>query len=89
MCDFFEVMATTGEGSGESLSCLPVGAREPILADAGYCSVAGIEHVRQHGADVLVCVNPQSLVAYPVSFATFPPQATQSPRGDRAVRRMK
>jgi hypothetical protein len=64
MCDFFEVTATIGEGSGESLNRLPVSPRELILADAGYCSVAGIEYVWQHGADVLVRVNPQSFVAY-------------------------
>jgi hypothetical protein len=64
VCDFFEVTATIGEGSGESLNRLPVGPHELILADAGYCSVAGIEHVWHHGADVLVRVNPQSFVAY-------------------------
>jgi hypothetical protein len=64
VCDFFEVTATIGEGSGESLSRLPMGPHELILADAGYCSVAGIEYVWQHGADVLVRVNPQSFVAY-------------------------
>src|SRR5207302_7501389 len=35
VCDFFEVMATIGEGSGESLNRLPVGRHELILADAG------------------------------------------------------
>src|SRR6267378_7622008 len=64
VCDFFEVTATIGEGSGESLNRLPVSQHELILADAGYCSVAGIEYVWQHGADVLVRVNPQSFVAY-------------------------
>jgi len=64
VCDFFEVTATIGEGSGESLNRLPVGPRDLILADAGYCSVAGIEYVWQRGADVLVRVNPQSFVAY-------------------------
>jgi hypothetical protein len=65
-CDFFEVTATIGEGSGESLCRLPVTQRELILADAGYCSVAGIEYVWQKGADALVRVNPQSFVAYSV-----------------------
>jgi hypothetical protein len=63
-CDFFEVTVAIGEGSGESLNRLPVGRHELILADAGYCSVAGIEYVWQQGADVLVRVNPQSFVAY-------------------------
>jgi hypothetical protein len=49
---------------GESLNRLPVGPHELILADAGYCSIAGIEYVWQHGADVLVRVNPQSFVAF-------------------------
>jgi hypothetical protein len=64
VCDFFEVTATIGEGSGESLNRLPVGPHELILADAGYCSVAGIEYVWQNGTNVLVRVNPQSFVAY-------------------------
>ena len=51
--DFFEVTTTIVEGSGESLKRLPVSPHELILADAGYCSVAGIEYVWQHGADVL------------------------------------
>jgi Transposase DDE domain len=67
VCDFFEVTAATGEGSGESLNRLPVGPHELILADAGYCSLAGIEYVWQHGADVLVRVNPQSFVSYSAS----------------------
>jgi hypothetical protein len=56
-CDFFEVTATIGEGSGESLNRIPVAPHELILADAGYCSIAGIEYVWQHGADVLVRIN--------------------------------
>lgn len=52
-----------GEGTGESLNRLPVVPHELILADAGYCSIAGIEYVRQQGADVLLRVNPQSFVA--------------------------
>ncbi len=67
VCDFFEVTATIGEGSGESLNRLPVGPHELILADAGYCSIGGIEYVWQHGADVLDRVNPQTFVAYSAS----------------------
>src|SRR5450759_44064 len=64
MCDFLEVTASGGEGNGESLNRLPVDRHDLILADAGYCSVAGIEYVQQRGADVLVRVNPQAFVAY-------------------------
>ena len=52
VCDFFEVTATIGEGSGESLNRLPVGPHELILADAGYCSVAGLS---MFGNMVLMC----------------------------------
>jgi hypothetical protein len=72
VCDFFQVTATIGEGSGESLNRLPVGRHELIVADAGYCSVAGIEYVWQHGADVLVRVNPQSFMAYSVHGKRIP-----------------
>ena len=64
VCDFFAVTAVVGAGTGESLNRLPVVPHELILADAGYCSIAGIEHVRQQGADVLLRVNPQSFVAF-------------------------
>jgi DDE family transposase len=64
MCDFLEVTASSGEGNGESLNRLPVARHELILADAGYCSVSGIEYVQQRGADVLVRINPQAFVAY-------------------------
>jgi len=66
------VLAAIGEGSGESLNRLPVGPRELIVADAGYCSVAGIEYVLQNGADVLVRVNPQSFVAYSTDSRRIP-----------------
>ena len=39
------------------------GSARTYSPDAGHCSVAGIEYVWQHGADVLVRVNPQSFVA--------------------------
>jgi Transposase DDE domain len=64
LCDFFQVTAASGKGNGESLNRLPVARRDFIVADAGYCSVAGIEYVSQRGANLLVRVNPQSFVAY-------------------------
>ncbi len=63
-CDFFEISATEGKGTGESFRRLPIGSQELVLGDAVYCSTAGIEFVRSRGADVLVRVNPQSFVAY-------------------------
>jgi len=64
VCDFLEVTASDGESNGESLNRLTLARHELILADAGYCSSAGIEHVKRGGADVLIRVNPQAFVAY-------------------------
>jgi len=63
-CDFFEMSPTEGPGTGESFRRLPVRQRDLILGDAGYWSTAGIEFVHQHGADVLVRVNPQTFVGF-------------------------
>ena len=52
VCDFFKVTATIGEGSGESFHRLPVGPHELILADARYCSIAGLS---MFGNMVLMC----------------------------------
>lgn len=71
VCDFFDVTATIGDGNGESLRRLPVMPHELILADAGYCSLAGIEYVHDRGADVLVRINPQSFVAFSPRGARF------------------
>jgi len=60
-CDYFDLTATTGAGSGESFARLPVMKHDLILGDAGYSTAAGIEWVVGQGGDVLVRVNPQSL----------------------------
>jgi hypothetical protein len=83
VCDFLEVTASDGEGNGESLNRLPVARHDLVLADAGYCSVAGIEYVHQRCADVLVRVNPQAFVAYSRQGGRFP-LATRLRRLSRA-----
>lgn len=62
-CDFFEISATAGEGTGESFRRLPIEPQELVLGDAGYWSTEGIAFVRQRGADVLVRVNPHNFAA--------------------------
>lgn len=66
-CDFFDLSPAEGRGHGESFRRVPVGEGELILGDAGYCSVAGIEHVHQGGGQVLVRVNPSTFIAEAVS----------------------
>jgi Transposase DDE domain len=60
-CDYFDLTATTGAGTGESFARLPVGKHDLILGDAGYSSAASIQWVVGQGGDVLVRINPQSL----------------------------
>jgi hypothetical protein len=63
-CDYFDLTATTGAGTGESFARLPVAKRDLILGDAGYCSAAGIQSVVGQGGDVLVRINPQTFRAF-------------------------
>jgi hypothetical protein len=59
-CDYFDLTATTGAGTGESFARVPLAKHDLILADAGYCTVAGVQWVVGQAADVLVRINPQS-----------------------------
>ena len=62
-CDYFDLTATTGAGTGESFTRLPVANGDLILADAGYCSAPGIQSVAGQGGDLLVRINPQTFRA--------------------------
>jgi hypothetical protein len=59
-CDYFDLTATSGVGTGETLARAPVAPSDLILADAGYCSVAGIQSVARRGGAVVVRINPQN-----------------------------
>jgi hypothetical protein len=63
MCDFFEPTPAKGEGNGESLNRLPVLRSELILDNRGCCSIFAIEY---ESSDVLVRVDPHTLVAYSI-----------------------
>ena len=62
-CDFFEIGATAGAGTRESLRRIPVRAGDFLLGDAGYWSTAEVESATRRGADVLIRINPQTFVA--------------------------
>lgn len=59
-CDYFDLTATSGAGTGESFARLPVAKHDLILGDAGYCSAPGIQSVAGQGGDVLVRINSQN-----------------------------
>jgi Transposase DDE domain len=58
VCDFMDLTSDTGAGTGEALVRVPLEREDLLLADAGYCSVAGIDYTLRQGADVVVRVNP-------------------------------
>lgn len=62
MCDFFKLTETAGRGTGESLAQFPIQAGEYILADRGYSTAGGIQHVVSAGGQVTVRVNTDALV---------------------------
>ena len=61
-CDYFKLTAAQGAGSGESLRQFPIRAGDYVLADRGYSTAAGIQHVAAAGGHVTVRVNTGSLV---------------------------
>ncbi len=68
-CDFFNLTATKGKGTGESFKQFPIQANDYILADRGYSTLAGIQHVTESGGYVTVRVNTGTL-----QFETKPGQ---------------
>lgn len=58
-CDFFEL--TSVEKGGETLKRIPIRAGDIILGDRIYANAAGVSHVIQAQADVVVRVNRQTL----------------------------
>ena len=60
-CDFFKLTTTEGRGTGESLAQFPMEDNDYVLADCGYSTALGIQHVVSSGAQVTVRVNTGSL----------------------------
>ena len=68
-CDFFNLTATKGPGAGESFKHFPIQANDYILADRGYSTVLGLQHIQASGGYVTVRVNTGAL-----QFETKPGQ---------------
>ena len=60
-CDYFELTATEGVGTGESLSRIPVQPGDYLLADRGDSTAAGLGRVDAAGGLVTVRVNTGAL----------------------------
>ena len=70
-CDFFNLTATEGPGSGESFTQFPIRAGDYVLADRGYSTALGLQHVLVGGRYVTVRVNTGSLVLAAPDGAPF------------------
>lgn len=56
-CDFFQLTATQGAGTGESFRQFPVQPGDCLLADRGYSTTKGLLHVERAGGRATVRVN--------------------------------
>ena len=61
VCDHFELTATKGAGTGETLGRFAANAGDLVLADRGFCKPNGIEALDRQGAAVMVRLNTSTL----------------------------
>ena len=86
-CDFFQLTATEGHGTGESFAHFPIRKGDCLLADRGYSTALGIRHVAAAGAHVTVRVNPGAPVLRSAGGEAFDwPESLRSVRSAGAVR---
>src|SRR5690606_37401914 len=53
-CDFFKLTSVKGQGTGETLVNFPVNPGCHYLADRGYSTALGIQHVAMNGGYLAV-----------------------------------
>jgi hypothetical protein len=63
-CDYFKVTAVEGKGTGESLKQFSVEKGDHIIADRGYSTFSGIEHVTHCKGYVMVRISPHNLEVF-------------------------
>ena len=63
-CDYFQLTATQGAGTGETYTQFLAEKNDCIIGDRAYATPPGIEHLDRCGAYSLVRVNTQSLPFY-------------------------
>ena len=81
-CDYFQLTATEGAGTGEAFARIPVQAGDYLVADRGYSTAAGLGRVAAAGGLVTVRVNTGAL-----RFRTVEDQAFDLLAAVRTVRR--
>lgn len=58
-CDYFELTPVQGGGNGETFHRFPISQGEYVMADRGYSSTSGIQHVDRSAAYLLVRLHIQ------------------------------
>jgi hypothetical protein len=61
VCDHFELTATKGTGTGETMGRFVATPGDLVLADRGFCKASGIEALDRQGAAVMVRLNTSTL----------------------------
>ena len=61
VCDHFELTATKGRGTGETMGRFAATPGDLVLADRGFCKASGIEALDSQGAAVMVRLNTSTL----------------------------
>jgi hypothetical protein len=72
VCDHFELTATKGAGTGESLERFRADAGDLVLADRGFSKPAGVAMLSRQGAAVIVRLNTMSLPLWDQRGKRFP-----------------
>ncbi len=60
-CDFFKVSPAEGKGTGESLKQYSIQSGDHIIADRGYSTASGIEHVALNKGHIMVRMSPHNI----------------------------
>ncbi len=71
-CDFLELTAAKGEGTGESLRGFDAQRGEHLMGDRAYSAAPGLYHIAASGADLTVRLSPQNVRLFKPSGESFP-----------------
>ena len=69
--DFFKLTPTEGPSTGETFTHFPIAEGDHVLADRGYSTAVGLDHVICAGGHVTVRVNTAALPFHTTDGAPF------------------
>lgn len=63
-CDHFNISPVSGKGNGETIQRTPVNKDDCFILDKGYSRISELKYIQDHGGDLIVRINQQSLHFY-------------------------